>query len=107
MLCRSAYVVPVDGSRSEGQGLRISFDGGARVVLRLSGTGTEGATLRVYLEKVETDPATFGTDAQQALAPVIAAAEEIGNRHTHRTHRARRHHLTSGDSTWTRFAPSS
>ncbi|MCD1616582.1 alpha-D-glucose phosphate-specific phosphoglucomutase [Salipiger marinus] len=72
-----AYDDPVDGSRSEGQGLRISFDGGARVVLRLSGTGTEGATLRVYLEKVETDPATFGTDAQQALAPVIAAAEEI------------------------------
>lgn len=72
-----AYDDPVDGSRSEGQGLRISFDGGARVVFRLSGTGTVGATLRVYLEDVETDPAALNHDAQAALATVIAAAEEL------------------------------
>ncbi|MAU45345.1 MAG: alpha-D-glucose phosphate-specific phosphoglucomutase [Yangia sp.] len=72
-----AYDDPVDGSRSEGQGLRVAFEGGGRLVLRLSGTGTEGATLRVYLEKVETDPAAFGLDPQEALADVIAAAENI------------------------------
>lgn len=72
-----AYDDPVDGSRAEGQGLRVGFEGGGRLVLRLSGTGTEGATLRVYLEKVETDPAQFGLDPQDALADVIAAAESI------------------------------
>ncbi len=72
-----AYDDPVDGSRSEGQGLRIGFAGGGRVVLRLSGTGTDGATLRVYLEKVEEDPARFGLDPQEALADIIAAAETI------------------------------
>lgn len=72
-----AYDDPVDGSRSEGQGLRIMFDSGARVVLRLSGTGTEGATLRVYLERLESDPAQLDQDAQAALAPVIAAAEAL------------------------------
>ena len=72
-----AYYDPVDGSRSEGQGLRVMFDGGARLVLRLSGTGTEGATLRVYLERLETDPAQMAADPQAALADVIAAAEEI------------------------------
>ena len=72
-----AYDDPVDGSRAEGQGLRVLFEGGGRLVLRLSGTGTEGATLRVYLEKVETDPDAFGLDPQEALAEVIAAAETI------------------------------
>ena len=72
-----AYDDPVDGSRAECQGLRVLFEGGGRLVLRLSGTGTEGATLRVYLEKVETDPAAFGLDPQEALAEVIAAAETI------------------------------
>ncbi|APX24787.1 MAG: alpha-D-glucose phosphate-specific phosphoglucomutase [Rhodobacteraceae bacterium] len=72
-----AYDDPVDGSRAEGQGLRVGFEGGGRLVLRLSGTGTEGATLRVYLEKVETDPAQFSLDPQDALADVIAAAESI------------------------------
>jgi len=55
----------------------VGFEGGGRLVLRLSGTGTEGATLRVYLEKVETDPAQFSLDPQDALADVIAAAESI------------------------------
>ncbi|MBI1416460.1 MAG: alpha-D-glucose phosphate-specific phosphoglucomutase [Limimaricola sp.] len=78
-----AYDDPVDGSRSEGQGLRIGFAGGGRAVFRLSGTGTVGATLRVYLESVETDPAKLHQDAQAALAPVIAAAEEIARIKAH------------------------
>ena len=72
-----AYDDPVDGSRTTAQGLRITTEGGGRIVLRLSGTGTEGATLRVYLERVETDPARMQDDPQQALARVIAAADEI------------------------------
>ncbi|WP_299841099.1 alpha-D-glucose phosphate-specific phosphoglucomutase [uncultured Paracoccus sp.] len=72
-----AYDDPVDGSRSTGQGIRIGFTSGGRAVFRLSGTGTEGATLRVYLEQLETDPAALGQDAQKALAPVIAAADAI------------------------------
>ncbi len=72
-----AYDDPVDGSRSEGQGIRVNFTSGGRVVFRLSGTGTVGATLRVYLEDVETDPARMHRDAQEALAPIIAAADAI------------------------------
>jgi phosphoglucomutase len=82
-----AYDDPVDGSRSEGQGIRISFADGARIVYRLSGTGTVGATLRVYLEQLETDPARLGLDPEEALAPVIAAAEAVAGiaRHTGRS----------------------
>ncbi len=72
-----AYDDPVDGSHSAAQGLRVMTEGGGRIVLRLSGTGTEGATLRVYLERVETDPARLQDDPQQALAGIIAAADEI------------------------------
>jgi phosphoglucomutase len=72
-----AYTDPVDGSVSTGQGIRIVFAGGARIVFRLSGTGTEGATLRVYLERYEPDPARHGTETQAALAPLIAAAESL------------------------------
>lgn len=72
-----AYDDPVDGSRSERQGLRILFEGGARAVFRLSGTGTEGATIRLYLEAVETDPARLDRDAAEALAPVARAAEAL------------------------------
>ncbi len=78
-----AYDDPVDGSRAEGQGLRITFDDGARIIYRLSGTGTVGATLRVYLEAVETDPAKLHGDAQEALADVIRAADEIAGIKTH------------------------
>ncbi|MEM1429834.1 MAG: alpha-D-glucose phosphate-specific phosphoglucomutase [Pseudomonadota bacterium] len=73
-----AYDDPVDGSRAEAQGLRVLFAGGGRVVFRLSGTGTSGATLRVYLEDYTNDPARFGADPQAALAPIIAAAEALG-----------------------------
>ncbi len=72
-----AYHDPVDGSVSKAQGVRVVFDGGARIVLRLSGTGTSGATLRVYLERYQAGPDGLDTDVQSALAPVIAAAEEI------------------------------
>ncbi len=72
-----AYDDPVDGSRAEGQGLRVRFSGGGRIVFRLSGTGTSGATLRVYLEDYTDDPARFGEDPQQALADMIAAADGL------------------------------
>ncbi|MCU0935566.1 MAG: alpha-D-glucose phosphate-specific phosphoglucomutase [Gammaproteobacteria bacterium] len=72
-----SYTDPVDGSVSERQGIRIGFEDGSRIVFRLSGTGTEGATLRVYLERYEADPAKQGLDTQQALADLIAAAEAV------------------------------
>jgi phosphoglucomutase len=72
-----SYQDPVDGSISRGQGLRILFADGARIVFRLSGTGTEGATVRIYLEAFEPDVARHDADAQQALADLIAAAETV------------------------------
>jgi len=72
-----AYHDPVDGSVSKNQGIRIGFADGSRVVLRLSGTGTEGATLRVYLERYEPESGRHDLPVEEALAPVIAAAEEI------------------------------
>ena len=72
-----AYDDPVDGSRSTGQGLRVTFQGGGRIVYRLSGTGTVGATLRVYIEDVSDDPATFTKDTQLALNDMIDRAETL------------------------------
>jgi len=72
-----SYTDPIDGSVSTGQGLRIVFEDGSRIVFRLSGTGTEGATLRIYLEAFEPDPARHGEDAQQALAGLIGIANEL------------------------------
>lgn len=72
-----AYVDPIDGARAERQGIRIGFAGGDRVVFRLSGTGTVGATLRVYLERFVADPSGHGQDPQEALAPIIAAADSL------------------------------
>lgn len=72
-----SYTDPVDGSRSEGQGIRIIFSDGSRIVFRLSGTGTAGATLRVYLEAYEADPAKQNQDTQTAMQPLIAIANEI------------------------------
>ena len=71
------YTDPVDGSVSRGQGLRVFFDDGARIVLRLSGTGTEGATLRLYLERFEPDATRHGVETQAALQPLIDAAEAL------------------------------
>jgi len=78
-----AYHDPVDGSVSEHQGIRVMFEGGARVVFRLSGTGTSGATLRVYMEHYEPDAAKHGIDTQEALADLIAAAEDIAGIRKH------------------------
>jgi phosphoglucomutase len=72
-----SYTDPVDGSVSDHQGIRVIFDDGARFVIRLSGTGTSGATLRLYLEALELDPANFDHDPQDALASIIAAAEDV------------------------------
>jgi phosphoglucomutase len=72
-----SYEDPVDGSLSEGQGVRILFEDGARIVYRLSGTGTAGATLRVYLEAYEPDPARHDQDPQAALRPLIELADRI------------------------------
>ncbi len=71
------YVDPVDGSVSEHQGIKILLSGDARIVLRLSGTGTAGATLRVYIERFEADPAKHDHETQEALASLIAAADQI------------------------------
>ncbi len=72
-----SYHDPVDSSVSSNQGIRIQFEDGSRVVMRLSGTGTVGATLRVYLERYEPDPARHHLDEQVALDPLIKATEEI------------------------------
>jgi phosphoglucomutase len=69
-----AYTDPVDGSTSAHQGVRVGFTNGARIVYRLSGTGTEGATLRVYLERYEPDPARHALAASAALAPLAAVS---------------------------------
>jgi phosphoglucomutase len=74
-----AYHDPVDHSVSEHQGIRILFEGGSRVVFRLSGTGTSGATLRVYIERYEPDASRHDLDTQEALADLIAVAEEIAS----------------------------
>ena len=72
-----AYTDPTDGSVSRGQGLRIILKDGGRIVFRLSGTGTEGATLRLYLERYESGPEELDLDVQKALAPIAAAAAEL------------------------------
>ncbi|QRM44187.1 alpha-D-glucose phosphate-specific phosphoglucomutase [Rhizobium sp. BG4] len=74
-----AYHDPVDKSVSEHQGIRILFKGGSRVVFRLSGTGTSGATLRVYIERYEPDSSRHNIETQEALADLIAAAEAIAD----------------------------
>jgi phosphoglucomutase len=71
------YHDPVDGSTSARQGLRVLFEDGARLVYRLSGTGTEGATLRVYVEAYEPDPARHDLDAQIALRSLVEAATSL------------------------------
>ncbi|MER8411779.1 alpha-D-glucose phosphate-specific phosphoglucomutase [Mesorhizobium sp. M1342] len=78
-----AYHDPVDGSISEHQGIRVLFEGGSRVVFRLSGTGTSGATLRVYIERYESDKSRHDLDTQAALADLIAAADDIAGIHSH------------------------
>jgi phosphoglucomutase len=71
-----AYHDPVDGSDSEHQGIRLHFEDGSRIVYRLSGTGTSGATLRVYIERFEADPARQNQDTGEALAGLITLSRE-------------------------------
>ena len=72
-----AYTDPVDGSVSTRQGVRILLHGGSRIVFRLSGTGTDGATLRIYFERYEPDVALHRVPTQTALAPLIGAALQL------------------------------
>jgi phosphoglucomutase len=72
-----SYTDPVDGSHASGQGLRIVFGDAARIVLRLSGTGTSGATLRLYLERYENAADRLGWAPVETLAPLAAAADSI------------------------------
>ncbi|MER8686691.1 alpha-D-glucose phosphate-specific phosphoglucomutase [Mesorhizobium sp. M1136] len=78
-----AYHDPVDGSVSKNQGIRVLFEGGSRVVFRLSGTGTSGATLRLYVERYEPDKSRHDLDTQEALADLIAAADDIAGIRSH------------------------
>jgi phosphoglucomutase len=72
-----SYTDPIDHSLSERQGIRIGFTDGSRILLRLSGTGTEGATLRLYVERFEADPQRQTQDPQDALAELITIAGEV------------------------------
>jgi phosphoglucomutase len=72
-----SYLDPVDGSVTRSQGIRVHFKGGGRVVFRLSGTGTSGATLRLYLERYEPDASRHDVETQAALADLIDAAEQL------------------------------
>ncbi|MER3433900.1 MAG: alpha-D-glucose phosphate-specific phosphoglucomutase [Leptolyngbya sp. ERB_1_1] len=72
-----SYTDPIDGSVSQKQGVRIGFTDGSRIVFRLSGTGTQGATLRLYVERYEADPAKHNADPQDALAELIGIADTI------------------------------
>lgn len=80
------YLDPVDGSLSRNQGLRLLFESGARIVFRLSGTGTSGATLRVYLERFEGPDGILNAETSVALADLVAAADDLAGitRHTGR-----------------------
>ncbi len=72
-----SYIDPIDGSESHKQGIRIGFEDGSRIVFRLSGTGTEGATLRLYVERYETDSDKHQQATQAALADLISIADDI------------------------------
>ncbi|AJI54464.1 phosphoglucomutase [Francisella philomiragia] len=74
-----SYTDPIDDSVSNHQGIRIIFEDGSRIVFRLSGTGTQGATLRIYLEKYESDSSKFNIPTQQALASLIDIAGDLTN----------------------------
>ncbi|ASG68434.1 alpha-D-glucose phosphate-specific phosphoglucomutase [Francisella halioticida] len=74
-----SYKDPIDGSVSNHQGIRVILEDGSRIVFRLSGTGTQGATLRVYLEKYQEDVNSFDIPTQQALADLVDTAESLTN----------------------------
>lgn len=72
-----SYKDPVDGSEAKGQGRRFVFTDGSRVIFRLSGTGSSGATIRLYVERYEPDQSKQGENAQQALKPFIDLALRV------------------------------
>ena len=72
-----AYHDPVDGSDAADQGIRVMFEGGSRIVYRLSGTGTVGATLRVYIEHYEPPSGKLDQDTQAALSDLIALSRSL------------------------------
>ena len=76
-----SYTDPIDASISQHQGIRIGFTDGCRIVFRLSGTGTHGATLRIYLESYEPDPTRQNLDPQIALKELITLADEVAHIH--------------------------
>jgi phosphoglucomutase len=78
-----SYTDPIDGSISQQQGIRIGFTDGSRIVYRLSGTGTQGATLRLYLESYEANIAKQSQETQQALGELIAIANALGQVREH------------------------
>lgn len=71
------YLDPIDGSVSKKQGIRIIFKDGSRIVIRLSGTGSQGATVRLYVEKYSNDSSEYTKDTQAALKPLIDVALEL------------------------------
>ena len=82
-LFSDAFTDPVDGSTATAQGIRLLLDGDARIVVRLSGTGTRGATIRLYLEQVGSGTPRVTDDVQSQLASVIAVALTVTNIATH------------------------
>jgi phosphoglucomutase len=71
------YLDPIDGSVSKKQGVRVIFKDGSRIVIRLSGTGSQGATVRLYVEKYSNDSSEYTKDTQAALKPLIDVALEL------------------------------
>ena len=71
------YTDPIDGSVAKDQGIRFVFQDGSRIIFRLSGTGSAGATIRLYIEAYTADPAKFELDAQDVLASIIRTALEV------------------------------
>lgn len=74
-----SYLDPVDQSFTSGQGIRLVFENGSRIIYRLSGTGTAGATLRVYIEKYEADKSLHGVETQTALAELVTMARSVAD----------------------------
>jgi phosphoglucomutase len=72
-----AYTDPIDGSVAKGQGLRFVFDDGSRIIFRLSGTGSSGATVRLYIEQYTNDKSRLQEDAQVALKEIIGEALKL------------------------------
>ena len=71
------YLDPIDGSISKKQGVRIIFKDGSRIIIRLSGTGSQGATVRLYVEKYSNNTAEYTKETQSALKPLIDVALEL------------------------------